>query len=211
MKWVLGVMVLIGIPWGIWWGLREPSCEALVERLEFVEYEEKPWLVLYGFRINDNWVPKLDEGVGGVGNRTSFATPVKPGGLFFEEAPFKNRFRFIGFEDRNVENPRLKVLEQLNFALFEDRREGKGKAIYEIPNRLPRARRHEYAQHDRAAWFSFKGETVFRVEEGARFSLPPAASSRELLLKEVSLERVVVEWGDEGAVEARTLELKTSS
>lgn len=181
----------------------------LIAKLSFVKEESQQWLVLFGNDLGGKWVPKLDDELSRdiegkvMKNKVGFADGVEPGGLLFAEEPLKGRFKFTGFEEREVKNERLNITEKIKFAKFEDTSENKEGRKYEIPNRLPRAQRQNWVQYDRTAFLDLQavgeGGKVFEVVEGTRFALPSGGEEKNYLLKEVTPESIVVEWEEEGA------------
>lgn len=181
----------------------------LIAKLSFVKEESQQWLLLYGSDFSGKWVPKLDDthsrDIEGnvLKNKVSFTDAIEPGGTLFAEEPMKGRFKFLKFEERTERNERLNIDEQVKYALFEDLSENKKGKQYEIPSRLPTAERPKWIQYDRTAFLDLQavGESgkVFEVVEGNTFSLPSGSEDKDYLLKEVTPESIVVEWGDEGA------------
>ncbi|MGE9270736.1 MAG: Amuc_1099 family pilus-like system protein [Verrucomicrobiales bacterium] len=200
-------------------GKTDPSDSAdhppLIAKLFFTREESAEWLVLFGTEISGQWMPKLEaefskdmEG-NPMKNKVSFGEGLKPGDVFFAEEPMAKRFKFIGFEDRVQRNQRLNIDENLRFAIFEDLSENKPGKRYEIPNRLPRAQRPDWVQHDRTAYLELQaigqsGQTL-KVVEGTRFALPKDAEAKDYFLKEVTPEHIVVEWKNGYATEDITI------
>ncbi|MBK1828772.1 hypothetical protein JIN81_17185 [Haloferula rosea] len=182
-----------------------------LDDLKFEGLESRRWVVLFGFEFQGKWVPKA-EYQGGVKQRVSFQEPLSPGDLFFTDGPLKLRFKFLGFEERPVENPRLGVVEVLKFARFEDMDPKKRGRVYEVPNRLPRARLDEYAHHDEEVTLRWEPERgvakSFALSEGDWFRLPGVASSPAYRLKKVTGRSVSVEWLEEGKTHVRLIQVE---
>jgi len=184
----------------------------LIAKLSFIKDESSWWLLEFGNYFNGQWTPKM-ELEGGTKFRVGFAAPLKEGDLFFSDAPaesgFMNRFKFLRVEERTVRNQRLNIDEQLQFAIYEDQRENKKGRLYEVPNRIPRAERENFRNFDRTAVLELgavgQGGKEFKVEENTRFALPFDGKEKTYLLKEVTPEKVVIEWEEDG--ETRSVEI----
>ncbi|MCU0795501.1 MAG: thrombospondin type 3 repeat-containing protein [Akkermansiaceae bacterium] len=184
----------------------------LIAKLSFIKDESSWWFLEFGNFFNGQWTPKM-ETEGGSKFRVGFAAPLKEGDLFFSDAPpesgFMNRFKFLKVEDRTVRNERLNIDEQMQFAIVEDQRENKKGMIHEIPNRIPRPDRPKFRKYDRSAVFELgaigQEGKEFKVEENTRFALPQDGKEKTYLLKEVTPEKVVIEWEEDG--ETRSVEI----
>lgn len=175
----------------------------LVAKLSYVKDESKRWIVEFGFETSGQWLPKVKTGLNdkGPNNRVDFSAGLEPGAIFFaKEGALQNRFKFIGIEERTELNPRLKINETLRYGIFEDQKPNKLGLKYEIPNRLPKAQRENFAHYDRTAVLDLQALGLngneFKVEERTNFALPPTAKEKAYYLKEVTPEALVVEWKD---------------
>jgi hypothetical protein len=177
--------------------LSSKSPSEAVEDLVYLEDVSEWWEVLYGFENQGVWFPKLKETSGVLSSRG-----LNPGDLFFSDGPMKNRFQFIEMVERVEHNNRLNVEETIKYAIFEDQKAGRKGRRYEIPSRLPHARRAEFIHMDRAALLVVEMDGLesdsFKIEEGERFTLPKRQGDQEFLLKLVTPEEIVVEWMEGG-------------
>ena len=177
----------------------------LIAKLSFIKDESTWWLLEFGNYFNGQWTPKM-ETEDGAKFRVGFAAPLKEGDLFFSDAPaesgFMNRFKFLRVEDRTVRNERLNIDEQLQFGIYEDQRENKKGRTYEVPNRMPRAEKPNHRNFDRTAVLELRAlgqeGAEFKIEENTRFALPADGKDKTYLLKEVTPEKVVIEWEQDG-------------
>jgi len=179
-----------------------------IENLRYVKHESTSWLVLFGLEMNGQWIPSVEYD-GKPRPRTEVFDGLNPGDLFFKDGPLKHRFKFLGFEERSVENPRLNIVETLKFARFRDMAPAKKGRIHEVPNRLPRARWHDYVQYEEKARFLWdpmdRDPQELIVEEGSWFQVPGDRSSRKFLLKRVMPGSVTVQWYDRGSIRTREI------
>lgn len=188
----------------------------LIAKLSYVKDESIEWIVLFGNELSGKWVPKMEAPVGEKGPKVGFAAPLNPDDLFFTdvdedkgEGRYKNRFKFLRFEDREVMNERLNIPEKLRIAIYEDQKENKKGLTYEAQNRLPNAQKKANAQYDRTAVLDLQaiGQSgkEFKVEERTRFALPSDGEEKDYYLKEVTPEQVVVEWEENGQTRSVTI------
>jgi len=97
------------------------------------------------------------------------------------------------------------LMQKVKFAQYEDLKPNKKGERYESQYGLPEAGLVKKAYYDRTAVFEFEGKE-FKVEERTRFSLPPGGEGEEYLLKQVTPEKVVVEFkGADGKVMVREI------
>lgn len=187
----------------------------LISKLSYVSDESFRWVILPGFPTGGKVTPKLEAGEPvldpPVKLRVGFADALNPGDLFFKEGDerFVNRFKFLGIEEKDVRNERLNINQKVTFVRFEDQKENKQGLVYEFPTSIPRAEREAMSEHDRIAVLDLqalgmKGQT-FKIEERRKFSLPPGEEEMSYYLKEVTPEKVVVEWEEAG--ETRSVEI----
>lgn len=180
----------------------------LIQKLAYVGDEAEEWIVEWSFESEGKWIPKYADGKGGK-NKVDFGSAIAPGGTFFAEEPAKDRFKFIGFEDRTVRNERVNIDEKVRYAIFEDQKENKKGLKYEMPQRFPRAQRPDYIQYDRTAILDLRaigrsGQT-FKVEERTAFSLPAGEAEKGYFLKEVTPDAITVEWTEDGEARSVTI------
>jgi len=175
----------------------------LIAKLKYVGDETLTWAVRPGF----------PEGEGGAStntfryldslrrnNNTGAGNPISPGGMFFSADPGMNRFKFLRHEQREIFNARIDMNETRIFALIEDQRPNKKGTVYELPAPLSEVMTPEYQQYDRTAILSLEAIGLsgqeFKVEEFTAFSLPPDAAEKNLMLKTVTPDEIVVEYTD---------------
>jgi hypothetical protein len=83
------------------------------------------------------------------------------------------------------------------FAQYEDLKHNKKGERYESQYGLPDAQINQSAYYDRTAVLEFEG-MEFKVEERTRFSLPPGLEGKEFFLKQVTPDRILVEFVEAG-------------
>lgn len=188
--------------------------EAL-EHLSYLRDESVLWYVSFGLEHEGQWAPKLltlGARVPRITEPMVSAVPmIKPGDTFFEKDPMKGRFKFNGFVKREVMNRRTNSMEKVSVAIFEDLKPNKKGLKYESQYGLPEPEIPSHAYYDRTAVLSLKvagkAQAVeFKIEELTNFALPPQGADKAYFLKEVTPEKVVVEYKDQaGALQTFTL------
>jgi len=180
----------------------------LIAKLSYARDESVQWLVEFGIESQGKWFPKYVDDQGneirvGLGDGG-----IAPDELFFDEDPVKDRFKFLGFEDRQELNERLNIQENRRYALYEDQKPNKKGDQYEI-RRIPQALKDEFSHYDRTAVLELQALGLagqeFEVEERTAFSLPPGEEEKNHFLKEVTPEQVVVERTVDGEAESYTI------
>jgi hypothetical protein len=173
------------------------SIPALIAKLKYVKDDSLAWAIRpsYGtdgafpFNYLDNKGQK---------NKMPAGEMVKPGALFFPAGPMANRFKLLGSETRREMNQRINVEIETTYVRVEDQKANKKGKVYELPSPLSEERVNEYLQYDRNAVFSLEALGLagqeFKVEENTSFALPPTATKKDYLLKEVSPDKIVVEY-----------------
>ena len=110
-----------------------------------------------------------------------------------------DRFRFEGFVERKVPNPRLNIVEALTFAIFEDTKTG---MVHEVPSRLGRAQRAEYVNSEMLVVLedaSGEGSPVgFTVLVGEAFHLTSEPEGPGYRVARCLPGKVVLEWMERG-------------
>lgn len=187
----------------------------LIAKLKYVTDDSFRWIILPGTPITEKLTPKLEAGMPvlepPVKMRVGFADAIKEGEIFFKEGDerFVNRFKYLGVEERDVRNERLNINQKVTFAKFEDQKDNKKGLVYEFPVSIPRAEREGLSEYDRFAVLDLRALGLagndFRVEERRHFALPPDAEEKTYYLKEVTPEKIVVEWKD--GEETRSVEI----
>ena len=188
---------------------------AALAGLRFHREEAVQWYVVFNMEDGGKWKPwivALGPDKVRFGNKNHPKPWLKPGDVFFKDGPMEGRFKFTGFVDKLSE--RISAApepEKLRIAQFEDLKPNKKGTKYESERDLPEAEYAAHASSDRSAVFTFKpkdeAETVeFKVEELTNFAVPPNGPAKDFLLKEVSAEKVVVEYKNQaGAVRQATI------
>ncbi|MBB5351895.1 hypothetical protein HNR46_002134 [Haloferula luteola] len=180
----------------------------LIAKLTYVTDESFRWVIIPGFPLEGKLSPKLEAGDPAdnapVKMKVGFSDQLESGAIFFKEGDerFVNRFKFLGIEERAVRNERLNIDQNVTFAKFEDQKDNKKGLTYEFPTNIPRAEREAQSQYDRFAVLDlralgFEGQD-FKIEERRKFALPPDADEQAYYLKEVTPEKIVVEWEEGG-------------
>jgi hypothetical protein len=179
------------------------SIPDLVDKLRYVRDDGLAWALrptfgsdgAYPFRYyelrNNRWFERNKLGAGEM---------VSPGGAFYNDEPAKGRFVFAGSETRRETSASVKIEMDVTYVRVEDQRPNKKGRIYELPAPLSEERLNEHVQYDRNAVLTLEAlgneGKEFPVEENTRFALPPDAAEKQYLLKEVTPDRIVVEWTD---------------
>jgi Ca-activated chloride channel family protein len=180
----------------------EPVASASpLDDLGFVLMESTIWYMAFGIESGGKWAPKL---VGITADREKFQNRVPatdmlaPGDIFFLDGAMAGRFRFLGIVEQDVTSKRTLLTQKVKFAQYEDLSANKRGQRYESQYGLPEAAYMAAASHDRTGVLELavKGSSSlkFKVEEGAKFALPPDAAEKSYLLKEVTEDRIVIEY-----------------
>lgn len=169
---------------------------ALITKLSYVGDESVQWVLrpqypsdkAYSFEYNDT---------AGQKNKTGAANPAQPGDMLFEEEPLKNRFKYLGFEERDVMDERLNANVKTKFVKVEDQKPNKKGTIYEIPGGFRKGDAAKFSKFDRTAVLTLEalgmsGQEI-KVEEFTTFALPPEAKEKNFKLIEVTPQAVTVE------------------
>lgn len=181
------------------------SPEALLDQVRYLQAETTQWYVVFGLESDGQWAPKLvaiTPDKKRLENRVSAAAMLKPGDVFFTvKEPFMNRFRFTGIVKKEVLDERTQSKEMVYIAQYEDLKPNKSGTKYESQFGLPDARIQANAYYDRTAVLDIAqagGERrKLKVEENSSFTLPSAAGEKSFLLKEVTDDAIVIEYGDD--------------
>lgn len=185
------------------------SFPPLIEKLRFVKDISVGWGLRPGYGDADKFsFSYLD--TSGAENRTKGDQPVATGDLFFPKGAAANRFKLVGSEVRKEVNRTTNAEQQIKWVIVEDQRSNKKGLKYEYPEGLSTARMNAFIQYDRKAVFTlealgFAGKE-FEVDEFTKFALPPDSKDKLYELKQVTPEKVVIEFAPPGG-EARTIEL----
>ncbi|MCP5543739.1 MAG: hypothetical protein H7A49_07500 [Akkermansiaceae bacterium] len=170
----------------------------LIRKLKYVKDESLVWVVRPGYGSNGQFPFNYEDGEG-KRNRVSAANMIEPGGLFFPEAPQKNRFKLLGHEVRKVLNEKINIEQDVTIVRIEDQKPNKKGTIYEFPSPLPDdARKNQFLQYDRTAVLSLEALGMegdeFKVEENTTFALPPDGAEKKYRVKTVTPDSITVEY-----------------
>lgn len=179
------------------------SLPNLVDKLKYQRDDSLAWALrptfgsdgAYPFRYyelrNNRWFER---------NKLGAGETVASGGAFYDDEPAKGRFVFVGSETRRETSASVKIEMEVTYVRIEDQRANKKGRLYELPAPLSEERLNEHVQYDRSAVLTLEAlgneGKEFTIEENTRFALPPGAAEKNYLLKEVSPERIIVEWTD---------------
>lgn len=179
--------------------------------LSYVRDDSTMWYVQFGFESQGKWAPKLVARLASgkrAESKVSALEMISPGDTFFKDGFMAGRFKFLGFTERQVTSERTKLTNNVKFAEYEDLRHNKKGERYESQYGLPDAQLTQSAYYDRTAVMEFEGKE-FKVEERTKFSLPPGGEDGEFFLKQVTPERIVVEFsGADGKAVVREIDKK---
>lgn len=180
----------------------------MLELLAYTRDESTMWYVQFGLESEGKWAPRLVARTADgkrYGDKVSALDMLSPGDTFFKEGLMVGRFKFLGFTERQITSERTKLTNNVKFAEYEDLKHNKKGERYESQYGLPDAQLTQNAYFDRTAVMEFEG-TEFKVEERTKFSLPPGGEDREFFLKQVTPERIVVEFaGADGKAVVREI------
>ncbi|MGJ8643967.1 MAG: Amuc_1099 family pilus-like system protein [Luteolibacter sp.] len=172
------------------------SYPALITKLSYIGDESVQWVLRPGFPAGEGYTFDYND-TAGQRNRVTAASPAQPGDMLFAEDPLKNRFKYIGFEERQVMDERLNTNVKTNFVKVEDQKPNKKGMIYEIPGGFRKANAAKFSKYDRTAVLSLEalglsGQEI-KVEEFSSFALPSDAKEKNFKLIEVTPESITVE------------------
>lgn len=177
----------------------------LITKLSYLGDESVQWVLRPGFEAG-NGSFTFEYGAGNENNRIGAANPVPPGGIFFENGAAMGRFKLLGSEKRKVMNEAIQAEEEVTFVRIEDQKPNKNKEVYEIPAMFRKADVAKFARFDRTAVLSLEALGLsgqeFKVEENTSFALPPGDGKKPYSIKQVTPERIVIEFtGEDGKVQ----------
>ncbi len=184
------------------------ATESSLDGLRFVREESVMWYVQFGFESQGKWAPKIVARTAGgkkAEGKVSALEMISPGDTFFKEGFMAGRFKFLGIVEKEVVSERTKLSQMVKFAQYEDLKPNKKGERYESQYGLPEAQVTASAYFDRTAVMEFEGKE-FKVEERTGFSLPPGGEDGKFFLKQVTPERIVVEFsGADGKAVVREI------
>lgn len=128
--------------------------------------------------------------------KTDAAAPIDVNGIFFSEGVAKDRFKYLGFENKKVRDERIDIEVDVIIVRIEDLKPNKKGMIYELPANFRLADVNKHSKFDRTAVLTlealgFNGQE-FRVEELTDFALPAGSENKRFRLMEVHADRIVV-------------------
>jgi hypothetical protein len=171
----------------------------LLAKLMFIKDESMWWVLRPGFGTEGKF-PLTYQDARGQNNKIPLGGVVGPGELFYEKGAAAARYKLLGHEVRKELNKKINVEEERTYVRIEDQRPNKKGMVYEFPSPLSEERAKEHLKFDRTAVFSLEAlgqsGTEFKVEENTTFALPPDSAKKDYLLKSVTPNSVVVEYGD---------------
>jgi hypothetical protein len=180
----------------------------VLNALRYVRDESTMWYVQFGFESQGKWAPNLVARLASgkrAESKVSALEMISPGDTFFKDGLMAGRFKFLGFTERQITSERTKLTNNVKFAEYEDLKHNKKGERYESQYGLPDAQLTQSAYYDRTAVMEFEG-TAFKVEERTKFSLPPGGEDGEFFLKQVTPDRIVVEFaGSDGKAVVREI------
>ncbi|MEP5507324.1 MAG: Amuc_1099 family pilus-like system protein, partial [Luteolibacter sp.] len=168
----------------------------LITKLSYVSDESVQWVLRPAFPAGEGYTFEYND-TAGRRNKTGAANAVQPGDMLFVEEPMKNRFKYLGFEERDVMDERLNTNVKTKFVKIEDQKPNKKGMLYEIPGGFRKGDAEKYSKFDRTAVLSLEalgmnGEEI-KVEENTSFSLPPKGKVKNYKLTKVTPEGITVE------------------
>lgn len=186
------------------------SFPSLFAKLKLASIDKEQWYLRFSdfgggslsFRIEGT----ADKGTRKIENRMRGGKAIPPGETFFDEEPYKGRFKFVESFEKEVRNiPKA-------FAKIEDLKPGKEGTIYEIPSGSHRTFRDDYTARLFLDTPDLQGEK-FEIEEGMSFALPfkADAESKPYTLKKISEDgtSALLLWDNNG--DPKELELKVEN
>lgn len=177
----------------------------LITKLTYIGDESVQWVLRPGFEA-DGGSFTFTWGDGKTGNKVGAANPVPPGGIFFKEGAAMGRFKLLGSERRMVMNEAIQAQEEITFVRVEDQKPNKKGTVYEIPAMFRQVDQRKHVRFDRTAVLSLEALGLagqeFRIEENTSFALPSGDAKKSYRMKEVTPERIVIEFnGGDGKVQ----------
>jgi hypothetical protein len=172
------------------------SVPSLIAKLMYVRDESLAWVIRPGFGSEGKFPFTYEDSKRGV-NKTGAANMIAVGELFFPAGTMQDRFKLLGSEIRQVENPRTKAISDVTIVRIEDQRPNKKGLIYEFPSPLKEELKGEFVKYDRTAVLSLEALGLngkeFKVEENTTFSLPPDGPKKNYRVKEVTPASITIE------------------
>ena len=183
----------------------------LIKKLKVAEIKTTQWLLEFNTVVGDGFqfnLKYLEPGQKVEQNRMGASDAIKPGELFFNSDPGKERFKLLRIEPREMKTST--GVTDVDFAIIEDQLANKKGKIYELQFGMRQADLLKTTQYDHTVVFYLDaiGESgnKFEVIENGTFSLPAGGEEKNFTLVEVKLDpadkktpiAVVVEWEVDG-------------
>jgi hypothetical protein len=186
------------------------SFPSLFAKLKVASIDKEQWYLRFSdfgggalsFRIEGT----ADKGTRKVENRMRGGKAIPPGETFFDEEPFKGRFKFVETFEKEVRNiPKT-------FARIEDQKPGKAGKVYEIPSGGHRTFQDDFSARLYLDTPDLRDEK-FEIEEGMSFALPydKDAAEKPYTLKEIRGDgsSALLLWENNG--DPKEIELKVEN
>jgi hypothetical protein len=180
---------------------KSESHPPLLDKLKYHRDESLEWSLRPSYPDGGKLSVKYYERPTGlnVQNKTPATGGSIPGdGMFFSSDPAKGRFKFLKFETKEEDNPRLNIKEKVTRAYIQDMKPNKKHLPpYDPPAPLSEARIWDLSHFDRKAVLTLEalgnGGKEAEIEEYTDFGLPLDNPKKEYHLKSVTPEQIVVE------------------
>lgn len=187
----------------------EKQFPALITKLTYIGDESLQWVLRPGFEAEGGSFT-FTYGDGKAINRVGAAAPVPVGGIFFEKGAAAGRFKLLGSEKKMVLNEAIQAEEPVTFVSIEDQKPNKKGMVYVIPASFRTAEQRKFAHYDRTAVLSLEALGLagqeFKIEENTAFALPAGDGKKAYKMKEVTPERIVIEFtGEDGKVQTHEI------
>ncbi|MDP4626336.1 MAG: hypothetical protein NWT08_14525 [Akkermansiaceae bacterium] len=168
----------------------------LITKLSYIGDETLQWVLRPGFAAGADYTFDYSD-TEGRRNRVTAGAPAKPEEMLFAEEPMKNRFKYLGYEEREVMDEKINAKVKFNEVSVEDQKPNKKGTIYKIPGGFRKGDAAKFSQYDRTAILSLEalgmnGEEI-KIEENTEFALPPKAKEKNFKLTKVTPESITVE------------------
>ena len=186
------------------------SFPSLFAKVKVASIDKEQWYLRFSQAGGDALTFRIDgtaeNGKVKIENRMRGGKSIMPGEIFFENEPYKGRFKFVGKMEKEVRGiPKT-------FAQIEDLKPGMENRPYEIASGSHKVLRNDYTARLYLDTPDQK-DKKFEIEEGMSFSLPfdPDAKEKPYTLKEIGGEGTTATllWKNNG--ETTQLELKVEN
>lgn len=195
------------------------SYPALVHKLEVNKIETTTWVGILNSAFGNNDVQfkleMIDSSGKRISNKMKATDNLGVGGLFFKKGAFKNRFKLLEIDEREIET-RGGLKKKEKFAIVEDLKENKKGKRYQFLFRLKGKAMIENQRYDDIVHFRLNAlgqeDKVMKVETNTTFSVTVDAKTETYKLLEVKRGEnrkptvVIVEYTKEDGSKA-TLEV----